>query len=672
MKHNTMRYGLLLLAAAVFVLTVYSISAVNRHRALKTAQTSNYRPVPSAPFPVNADGRIPKPGIESETQPLDNQGRPLYKPGELLVKFKDGVSDNNIESLHKALGSTVIARQPRHNMDQVKIRSGLSETYAVGAYANSPIVEIVERHALRYPQEAPNDPLFSSQWALQNISAPHAWDFTQGLPDIVIAVIDTGVDYDHPDLAENIWTNQAEVSGVPGIDDDRNGFVDDLRGWDFADNDNYPLDVDGHGTHVAGIISASGNNAAGIAGVCWNVRIMGLKVQPDGEEAMESAAVIDAIDYAIDQGARIINCSFGSGGDSTLEKAAYNRLKIAGGLAVCAAGNSGENTDILANRNYPSCYDLNNIISAAASMENDDLASFSNFGPVSVDLAAPGANVISTLPAWTSRESRVIAHGPSTDIGITAIAMLYAGITDETGITANAYDCGLGYPADFPEHVKVNIALIRRGEIFFSEKTANAMNAGAIAVIIDNNVVDSLDQDGGTLGASGNWIPVVSISKADGEILRAMETPLVTVVNTPVSTAAAYGTKSGTSFAAPHVSGAAGLILSKSPDLDYVQLRAALLETVDKVPALDGKLAAAGRLNVLAGVCSANTLPADLSFDDGIGLDDAVIAVQIACGLNDSPPICPVSTAPALDINENNTVGLEEAVYILQHLAGLE
>jgi subtilisin family serine protease len=671
MKHNMMRYGLLLFAAAAFVLAIYSIPDQDRPSLSKTTQAWENRPDPDSFFQTTDAGPESKPAFQSETHFLDNQGRPLYKPGELLVKYKDGVSEKHIEALHKSLGSTVISRQVRYKMDQVKIRTGMSEMDAVRLYGVSPIVEIVERHALRYPQEIPNDPLFGAQWALRNISASRAWDFTRGNKDIVIAVIDTGVDYDHPDLAENIWTNQAEANGVPGIDDDLNGYVDDIRGWDFADQDNQPLDADGHGTHVAGVISALGNNAVGTVGVCWNASIMPLKVQPDGEEAMESVAVIRAIDYAMDHGARIVNCSFGSGAFSLMESIAYGKLMNAGGLAVCAAGNSSENTDVPADRNYPSCYDLNNIVSVAASRENDDLASFSNFGPVSVDIAAPGVTVQSTLPSSAGRESRVILHDATGNVIISALAMLYAGITDEAGITETAFDCGLGYPQDFPEEVRGRIALIRRGEIYFSEKTANAMNAGAIAAIIDNNVVDNLDQDGGTLGAPGEWIPVVSISKVDGEAIRAMETPLVTVVNIPVSTGGAYGVKSGTSFAAPHVSGTAGLILSKSPDLDYTRLKNALLDTADKIPALDKKVASGGRLNALAALCSANTLSADLSFDQTLGLEDAVIAVQIGSG-GDSSPICPLSTAPALDINKNHIVGVEEAVYILRRLAGME
>jgi len=555
-----------------------------------------------------------------------------------------------------------------------------SKVEAIRLYAVSPMVELVERHALRYPLEVPNDPLFSEQWALPKVAAPSAWNFTRCEPDVIIAVIDTGVDFHHPDLLQNIWMNPGELNGVSGVDDDGNGLVDDLRGWDFANEDPHPLGPDGHGTHVAGVISALGNNALGIAGVCWNAKLMVLKVQADGALEMESWAVIQAIHYAMDHGARIVNCSFGGSADSDFEYEAFGELKDAGILAVCAAGNSGADSDMAGKKIYPACYDHDNIVSVAASTQTDGLASFSTFGFNSVDVAAPGVNVKSTLPASTLRESRVVVHTDSGSTSYTAKAMLYAGVTGEEGVTAQAFDCGLGYPDDFPAQVSGQIALIQRGEIFFSEKATNAKAAGAQAAIIYNNRVDGIDdegkedyfdRDGGTLGEPGDWIPVVSIPKADGEAIKALGTPLVTVVNKPLSTAAAYGVKEGSSSAAPHVSGIAGLILSKSPHLDHVQLKEAILTSVDKVPALSGKIASGGRVNAFTALCSTNTLPADLSFDHAVGLEDALIAFQIASGLSPQTPICPVSIAAALDINGDGRVGLEEAIYILQDVAGV-
>jgi thermitase len=199
----------------------------------------------------------------------DSQGRLLYKPGELLVRFKKGTTEEQVKSLHHGQGNKTVGKNERMRLHRVKLKEGVAEEEAIKHYAASPLVELVERHALRYPNKIPNDPYVADQWALQNISLPKAWDFAQECPEIILAIVDTGVDYAHPDLSENIWVNTAELNGTPGLDDDLNGFIDDVHGWDFANVDPYPLDVYGHGTHVAGILGARGNNEQGVAGVCW-------------------------------------------------------------------------------------------------------------------------------------------------------------------------------------------------------------------------------------------------------------------------------------------------------------------------------------------------------------------------------------------------------------------
>jgi subtilisin family serine protease len=673
MKNKKSISSLLLL---LFIFAGFLVFSVQRQEAQHSPEPTCQTLVPNRPaepFGTATHDEHPTP-FRSKGKAVDDRGRPLYKQGELLIRFKKDVSIEEIEALHKRMGSTVLGKLPRLRVEKVKLRAGLSELEATRLYAASPIVDFVERHALRYPLKVPNDLFFTDQWALPRISAPGAWDFTCCEPGVVIAVIDTGVDYAHPDLAGNIWINQVELNGIENVDDDGNGLIDDIRGWDFADEDAYPLDVDGHGTHVAGVIAAVGNNAIGTAGVCWNAKLMALKVQADGSEDMETWAVIQAIQYAMDHGARIVNCSFGGNAYSEMEYAAFAELKDAGILVVCAAGNSAVDADVAEQKNYPSCYDHENILSVAASNQDDRLASFSNFGLISVDIAAPGVGVKSTLPASILRESRVIVHTDSGTTTYSAIAMEYAGITGEEGITAEAYDCGLGYPEDFPPEASGHIALIQRGEIYFSEKAANAKNAGALAAIIYNNRVDDLDDNfdanGGTLGEPGDWIPVVSIPQTDGEAIVALGTTVVTVVNQLATLSSAYGVLDGTSAAAPNLTGVAGLILSKTPNLDPLLVKAAILNSVDKVPALEGKIASGGRVNAFAALCSTNTLPTDLSFDNRLGLEDALIAFRIATRLGAETPICPVSIAPALDINANGAIGLEEALYILQDVAG--
>ncbi|MBD2357727.1 S8 family serine peptidase [Tolypothrix sp. FACHB-123] len=252
------------------------------------------------------------------------------------------------------------------------------------------------------PDFLPNDPYFGNLWGLQKINATTVSNYTQGGKDVIVAVVDSGVDYNHLDLASNIWTNPGEIPN-DGIDNDGNGYIDDIHGWDFGDEDSNPLDnhpKGGHGTHVAGIIGAVGNNGLGIIGVSPNVSIMAIKHTrvSDGGGLLWNLAY--GMYYAIENGAKILNLSFSS---PFWNQDEYDVLQYAykrGVLVIASAGNSGKDNDITPR--YPASYDLPNIITVAATDENDQLAIFSqgasNYGANSVDLAAPGKNIDSTLP----------------------------------------------------------------------------------------------------------------------------------------------------------------------------------------------------------------------------------------------------------------------------------
>lgn len=611
---------------------------------------------------TGVDRRLPR---ADSVKNQDAQGRLLYKPGELLIKFKPEATDEQIARLHQSIGSKVIKRINQIRLDKIKLPEGLSEAAAISRYQSADIVVNAELNALRYPNIIPNDPLFSQQVNLTRISAPLAWDITQGSQDIVIAVIDTGVDYLHPDLADNIWMNASELNGRPGVDDDLNGYVDDIYGWDFADNDSDPMDTDssGHGTHVAGIAAAKGNNGLGIAGVLWNARIMVLKVQQDGADFFESFDVIEALAYAQNKGAKIVNCSFGGDLFVQLEYNAFADLESAGVLAVCAAGNYSRNTDLNGEQNYPSAYDLPNIISVAASTQNDSLASFSNYGATSVDLMAPGTGIKSTVPGGSYTAASVIWNTTEYQ----AIGMAFAGEIDDNGVAGLLIDCGKGYSDEIPAEVEGNIALIERGnrdgtDFYFSEKVTNAQNSGAVAVIIYNNVVDVFDHSGGTLGVPGNWVPVVSVTKADGEALKELETPHITLVNKP-----SFSTIFGTSMAAPHVAGVAGLLLALDSGLNYADIKAALIATVDKIPSVSNRMVSGGRLNALKALCSISSVPGDLTCNNNVELDDAILGLQVLSGLD--PSICAACIPDNIDVNGDNRIGLAEVVYILQKVS---
>ncbi|MGE4132598.1 MAG: S8 family serine peptidase [Bdellovibrionales bacterium] len=271
------------------------------------------------------------------------------------------------------------------------------------------------------------DPLFSKQWGMNQMGVSSAWSATKGNPDMVVAVIDTGVDYTHEDLVDNMWRNPGETGvdaqgrnkATNGIDDDGNGYVDDVVGWDFAANDNKPYDLTasmfemllsggnpGHGTHCAGNVAARSDNGKGVAGVAPNVRVMALRFISEKGQGTTADAV-KAIKYAVDNGAKVTSNSWGSEGDDPAD-ADTNALKDAiqmaqdrGVLFIAAAGNGhqgvGYDNDTDAKPAVPASYTHENIISVAAIDVNGALGSFSNWGARSVDLGAPGVKVFSTV-----------------------------------------------------------------------------------------------------------------------------------------------------------------------------------------------------------------------------------------------------------------------------------
>jgi len=266
------------------------------------------------------------------------------------------------------------------------------------------------------------DPLLANSWGLHKISAVFAWAKTPKGKGIIVAVTDTGVDYNHQDLIHRMWRNPDEVAN-DGIDNDDNGFIDDLVGWDFAKNDNKPYDLSmslfdilfkggnpGHGTHVAGVVGASRNNRLGSAGVAPEVKIMAVRMISENGQG-DTAGAIAAIDYSVKNGAHIISASWGSEGEEPGDMAlreAIQRAEAKEILFIAAAGNGrmdtqsmqakGYDNDADAKPVYPASYSYKNIIAVAALTPTDELASFSNFGKVTVDLGAPGTKILSTVP----------------------------------------------------------------------------------------------------------------------------------------------------------------------------------------------------------------------------------------------------------------------------------
>jgi subtilisin family serine protease len=355
---------------------------------------------------------------------------------ELIVRFRRGASAERRAAAHAAAGGRVVDRIAGRALVLVDPLPGTDALAVMRRYRADDAVAAVEPNLPRPILETvPDDPFFEELWGLRNtgqmhavtdpppgnaagapdadIDASDAWDVTTGSPGTVVAVLDTGVDLSHPDLAPSLWQNPGEVAGN-GIDDDANGFVDDVVGWDFADDDANPQDTDGHGSHVAGTIAAASGDGVGVAGICPGCRIMVLRFD------LDLFTLIAAIDYAIANGADVLNGSFGGPGFSKQERKAFQRAEDAGILSVIAAGNDAANQDMflvtdgaVVAPTYPAAFDLPGILSVAASNHVDEYGSdtgclsrtgdldrctFTNVGHDAVDLAAPGVDVLSTVP----------------------------------------------------------------------------------------------------------------------------------------------------------------------------------------------------------------------------------------------------------------------------------
>jgi thermitase len=378
-----------------------------------------------------------------ERNPNDRESKTSAEvdPGntEVLVRFRPGTTRETIDRLTTQLNDEVEDRiESVDGLDVIEDEDGTNAADVVAQYRALPEVEYAEANseitldhedAGRKHVHA-DDEMFQRQWGLFNsgqsggqagadISAMRAWAVTRGSEQVVVAVLDSGVDYTHPDLVNNIWT-RPEIIKAYEDDDLTEGAVDDQHGFNVVEDNGDPMDRNGHGTHCAGIIGAEGGNGIGITGVNWNVKIMPLRFM-DGDGAGTTKDAIEAINYVIDRkragvNVRIISASWGSTARSRALEDVIRKAYDEGILFVAAAGNASTDND--QTPHYPSSYNLGNVVSVAATNRNDQLASFSNYGANSVNVAAPGEEILST---W-------LEHGFSEKKGTSMATPFVAGV----------------------------------------------------------------------------------------------------------------------------------------------------------------------------------------------------------------------------------------------------
>ncbi len=328
----------------------------------------------------------------------------------VMVRLRDGYHRSDLDSTLSRYGFTLrkAMRAPGFFLVSVAPATLDSISLLVESLSAEACLDVPEPdYLVSLADITPNDTSYSQLWGMPNIKVPKVWEMTTGTGGVVVAVFDSGVQLDHPDLVDNIWVNPSEIAGN-GIDDDGNFYINDLNGWDFYANDDDPTDGLGHGTHVAGTIGAVGNNGIGVAGVCWNTKIMSIKIFGPNGEAAELSNIIAGVYYVITQKlhgipVRVANHSWGGSAYSQYLRDALGIAGEQGILHVAAAGNYDSRYDFIDNRNndiyphYPSSYTLSNMIAVASTTQADDLNSFSHYGVTSVDLGAPGSGIYSCL-----------------------------------------------------------------------------------------------------------------------------------------------------------------------------------------------------------------------------------------------------------------------------------
>jgi subtilisin family serine protease len=571
---------------------------------------------------------------------------PADVPGQVIVQFRPGVTASGRSGMRRAAEAEVVHAMVRPGQQLLKVQTGQTVDDAIRALERDPRVAYAQANHVYRAAAVPNDPLFGQLWGQLNsgqtvrgipgftgipgddVDATAAWNRTTGSRGIIVAVTDTGIAYDHPDLAANMWRNPGEILGN-GVDDDHNGFVDDVRGWDFCGSplglnpcagpdDNDPRDLNEHGTHVAGTIGAVGDNARGVAGMTWQVTLMPVRVL-NADGGGTSQTVADGFDYAGANGARIVNASLG--GDPQPDDIAVSQAMAAhpNTLYVVAAGNDGEDNDAVPHN--PCALGASNLVCVAATTQSDQLAVFSNHGATTVDLGAPGTNILSTVPSSSFHDEFEGGLGQWTTTGWQRVSTTSGGggfsVTDSPGGNyARNANTVLQTAARIPmsgEGCRVSYALRLDSEPL---GPGDILEDGLI-VEFSTNGVSWTEADGWAGHTGGQFFSISSALPSgpalfvrfrfvsdgdatvfDGAYLDNIRAGCLADGSVPPYDGSEFAFLDGTSMATPQVSGAAALALALKPSLGVGELKSALLSSGDPVPALRGTTVSGRRLNV--------------------------------------------------------------------------
>jgi subtilisin family serine protease len=545
-----------------------------------------------------------------------------FVPGELLVRFKPGLRESTRASVLRDEGAALEQRLQLPGAVLVRVPAGQSVPAAADELERHAEVRYAEPNWIHHLEATPTDSRFGELWGLHqssdaDIDAPEAWDVTTGNSNVIVAVVDSGVAYNHPDLAPNMWANDDPAGGG---DNDGNGKVDDSVGWDFVENDHTPLDGHGHGTHVAGTIGAQGNNSLGVTGVNWDVSIMALRA--GDESGLTTEAIVEAFGYACANGADIVNGSFGADTMSTMERDAV--LACPNALFVFAAGNEEKDLDGSgpAADTFPCELDAPNVICVAASDRSDQLASFSNHGTSAVDLAAPGVDILSTWIHETVWGPDGFDDAANADLEARWGDRTWTAgdeLWDRTTTVKNSGTHSLtdspsgNYADDSSTSIRnllpISLSGKERCQIDYAMRLDTEVDFDSFSIFAGTTPGTPTFIEGWWGSTRGEFVDLSSdLSMLDGQptvyvrfLLESNELSTddgVYLDDVSVSClGAGYTAIDGTSMAAPHVAGVAALLLAQNPARTVAELKTLLTSSADVLGSLTDKTTTNGRLN---------------------------------------------------------------------------
>ncbi|TDP50869.1 subtilase family protein [Bacteriovorax stolpii] len=572
-----------------------------------------------------------------------------YVPGEILVKYKSSVSANNQKISIEREGHKRLARYNR-GLVRVKLVSQTDMKQAILDFKNDPDVEYAQPNYIYKALAVPNDPRYGQLWGLKNtaqtittaggkdtpsstnnpgvagrdMQAEYAWNTITDCSSVTVAVLDTGINYNNSDLSSNMWNGGGSYPN---------------HGYDYVDNDNDPMDLSGHGTHVAGTIGARGNNGVGSTGVCWRSSLMAVRVLGTTGSGT-SAGIVAGIYFAVDNGAKVINMSLGGDSYDAAYSAAIDYAQNHGVLIVAAAGNDGTNNESLPM--YPCNFTQANVICVAALTQNYSLASFSNYGTTSVDVGAPGVNIVSTWPGTNASVSDSLTSGwnfTSTAGSPWAYKSLNFGSPTACLVNPSNYNYSSARYVNnndarawkaFSISSSVAAATVNFYAMYDLENNADYVTinkkAGSGDPMSGGTVLDSftgstdgyaLPQEYDLSSHIGSTVSVGFNLLTDSSGTDLGANISVFSIDTLTLNTTSYNVISGTSMAAPHVAGVAAMIFAYNPDYTYEEVAKSIKMGGTAQSSLTGKtvtgrsVSAVGALNYIQAPLggAANILP---------------------------------------------------------------